>query len=55
MLKVRIVRVISIKVCGTSMSQCGIYKNQPYFEGAKKSTMAALPDWVIDSDKVISF
>ena len=32
-----------------------IYKNQPYFEGAEKSTMPALAEWVIDSDKVISF
>ena len=33
----------------------GIYKNQPYFEGAEKSTMPALAEWVVDSDKVISF
>lgn len=36
-------------------SRCGIYKNQPYFEGAEKSTMQVLADWVVDSDKVISF
>jgi len=43
------------KVCGTCMARCGIYKNQPYFEGAEKSTISALAEWVIDSDKVITF
>jgi len=37
------------------MARCGIFKNQPYFEGAKTSTMQALSAWVIDSDKIISF
>lgn len=55
MLKALIARGVSVKVCGTCMARCGIYKNQPYFEGAEKSTMAALAEWVIDSDKVISF
>lgn len=44
-----------VKVCGTCMARCGIYKNQPYFEGAEKSTMQALANWVVDSDKVITF
>lgn len=46
---------VTVKVCGTCMARCGIYKNQPYFEGAEKSTMQALSDWVIDSDRVITF
>jgi uncharacterized protein involved in oxidation of intracellular sulfur len=37
------------------MSRCGIHKNHPYFEGANKSTMTFLADWVIDSDKVLTF
>ncbi len=44
-----------VKVCGTCMSRCGIYKNHPYFEGAEKSTMKALSEWVVDSDKVLTF
>lgn len=44
-----------VKVCGTCMARCGIYKNHPYFDGAEKSTMPALADWVTDSDKVITF
>lgn len=44
-----------VKVCGTCTARCGIYRNQPYFEGAEKSTMAALAEWVTDSDKVLTF
>jgi uncharacterized protein involved in oxidation of intracellular sulfur len=55
MLKELIERGVSVKVCGTCMARCGIYKNHPYFEGAEKSTMQALADWVVESDKVLSF
>ncbi len=55
MLKELIERGVPVKVCGTCMARCGIYKNHPYFEGAEKSTMQALADWVVDSDKVLSF
>lgn len=46
---------VVVKVCGTCMSRCGIYKNHPYFDGAEQSTMAALAEWVMDSDKVLTF
>lgn len=55
MLKDLIANGVSVKVCGTCMSRCGIYKNQPYFEGANKSTMGELAEWVVDSDKVLTF
>lgn len=55
MLKALIARGVSVKACGTCMARCGIYKNHPYFEGAETSTMPTLAEWVIDSDKVISF
>ena len=55
MLKDLIGRGVSVKVCGTCMARCGIYKNQPYFDGAEQSTMQALADWVVDSDRVITF
>ncbi|MCW8443145.1 DsrE family protein [Fluoribacter gormanii] len=55
MLKSIIARGVIVKVCGTCMARCGIYKNQPYFEGAKKSTMNELADWVVKTDKVITF
>lgn len=55
MLKELIAKNVQVKVCGTCNARCGIYKNQPYFEGANKSTMDELADWVVDSDKVLSF
>ena len=55
MLKNLIANGATVKVCGTCMARCGIYKNHPYFEGAEKSTMGELADWVIDSDKVLTF
>ena len=55
MLKDLIADNVSVKVCGTCMARCGIYKNHPYFEGAEHSTMAALADWVIESDKILTF
>ncbi len=55
MLKDLIVKGVSVKVCGTCMARCGIHKNKPYFDGAEQSTMQALTEWVIDSDKVLTF
>lgn len=55
MLRELIAQDASVKVCGTCMARCGIYKNHPYFEGAEKSTMAALAEWVCDSDQVLTF
>lgn len=55
MLKDLIAKNVPVKVCGTCMARCGIYKNHPYFEGAENSTMGDLTNWVVDSDKVITF
>jgi uncharacterized protein involved in oxidation of intracellular sulfur len=55
MLKELITKGVEVKVCGTCMARCGLYKNEPYFDGAEKSTMPALAEWVADSDKVITF
>lgn len=55
MLKDLIAQGVSVEVCGTCMARCGVYKNHPYFEGANASTMGQLADWVIDSDKVLTF
>ncbi|MBN8455861.1 DsrE family protein [Accumulibacter sp.] len=55
MLKALIARGVIVKVCGTCMARCGIYKNQPYCEGAEMSTMPALAEWVVESDRIISF
>ena len=55
MLKDLIKNNVKVRVCGTCMSRCGIYKNHPYFDGANKSTMGDLAEWVSDSDKVLTF
>ena len=46
---------ISLQVCGTCKARCGLFKNEPYFDDEITSTMQILTDWVIESDKVISF
>jgi uncharacterized protein involved in oxidation of intracellular sulfur len=45
----------TVKVCGTCQARCGIHKGDPYYEGAQKSTMAELSQWVRDSDQVLTF
>lgn len=55
MLRDLIAEGVPVKVCGTCMARCGIHRNQPYFEGAEKSTMPALAEWVVASDKVLTF
>lgn len=55
MLKELIAQGVPVKVCGTCQARCGIHKNEPYFDGAEKSTMADLADWVVGSDKVLTF
>ncbi len=55
MLRELIAHGVQAEVCGTCMSRCGIHKNKPYFAGANKSTMAKLAEWVVDSDKVLTF
>lgn len=46
---------IKLKVCGTCQARCGLNKNQPYFNDEIKSTMGDLADWVLQSDKVLTF
>lgn len=46
---------VPVKVCGTCQARCGIRKGDPYYEGAQKSTMAELSEWVMHSDQVLTF
>ncbi len=55
MLKELIVKGVLVKVCGTCKTRCGIYKGEPYFEGAKEAKMAELAEWIKEADKVITF
>ena len=55
MLKDLVKNGAAVRVCGTCMARCGIHANHPYFKGTEHSTMQALSEWVVDSDKVITF
>lgn len=46
---------IDLSVCGTCVTRCGIYKNQPYFSDDIKGTMNKLSEWVIEANKVLTF
>jgi uncharacterized protein involved in oxidation of intracellular sulfur len=46
---------VSLQVCGSCNARCGIYKNEPYFDESVSSTMQILSEWVMESDKVLTF
>jgi len=46
---------IELKACGTCQARCGINKNEPYFKDEIKGTMIDLANWVINSDKILTF
>ncbi len=43
-----------VKVCGSCADARGL-KNAPLVSGVEISTMAEFSDWVVDSDKIVSF
>lgn len=54
MLKLSINKGTKVKICGSCADARGL-KNVQLIEGAEISTMAELTEWVVDSDKVITF
>jgi uncharacterized protein involved in oxidation of intracellular sulfur len=54
MMKFSISKGAKVKICGSCADARGL-KNVPLIEGAEISTMAELTNWVVDSDKVITF
>jgi len=48
-------RGIPVKVCGTCLVRCGIHKNKPLISGAVEAKMPELAEWIIESDKIVSF
>lgn len=54
MLKYSISKGASVKICGSCAEARGL-KNVQLIEGTEISTMAELTQWVVDSDKVITF
>lgn len=53
-LKSAIRRGAQVKICGSCAEARGL-KEVQLVEGAEISTMAEFTDWVVDSDKVVSF
>ena len=54
MLKIVISKGAKVKICGSCAEARGL-KSAQLIEGSKISTMAELTNWVVDSDKVLTF
>ena len=54
MLKFTLAKGAKVKICGSCAEARGL-KNVQLIEGAEISTMAELTNWVVESDKVITF
>lgn len=55
MLKDLIAKGATAKACGTCKARCGLYKNEPYFDGANEATLVELAKWVVQADRIITF
>lgn len=55
MLKELITKGVLVKACTTCQGRCGLNKGEPYFDEGLKSNMAELSQWILTSDKVLSF
>ena len=54
MLKAILAKGAKVKICGSCAEARGL-KNAPMIEGCELSTMAELTDWLVNSDKVLTF
>lgn len=54
MLKLSLNKGAKVKICGGCAEARGL-KNIPLIEGAEISNLAELTNWVVDSDKVLTF
>ena len=54
MLRLAITKGTHVKICGSCAEARGL-KHAPLIEGAEISNMAELTNWVVDSDKVLTF
>jgi uncharacterized protein involved in oxidation of intracellular sulfur len=55
MLQALIEKGVQVKGCGTCMVRCGIHKNKPLIDGVPEAKMPELAEWIVESDKIISF
>jgi uncharacterized protein involved in oxidation of intracellular sulfur len=54
MLKAVLAKGGKVKICGSCAEARGL-KNAPLIEGTEISNMAELTNWIVDSDKVVTF
>ena len=54
MLKLSLNKGTKVKICGSCAEARGL-KNTPLVEGAEISNLSELSNWVVDSDKVLTF
>jgi uncharacterized protein involved in oxidation of intracellular sulfur len=54
MIRLAISKGTKVKICGSCADARGL-KNTTLIEGSELSTMAELTNWVVDSDKVLTF
>jgi len=54
MIKLALTKGAKIKICGSCAEARGL-KNIPLIDGTEISTMAELTNWVVDSEKVLTF
>ncbi len=54
MIKLSILKGAKVKLCGSCVDARGI-KDIPLVEGTEISTLAELTNWIVDSDKVLTF
>ena len=54
MLKLSLNKGAKVKICGSCAEARGL-KNLPLIEGTEISNLAELTNWVVDSDKVVTF
>lgn len=54
MLKLSLNKGAKVKICGSCAEARGL-KNVPLVEGAEISNLTELTNWVVDSDKVLTF
>ena len=54
MLKLSLNKDVKVKICGSCAEARGL-KNLPLVDGAEISNLAELTNWVVDSDKSLTF
>ena len=54
MLKLSLNKGAKVKICGSCAEARGL-KNVPLVEGTEISNLAELTNWVVDSDKILTF